>query len=344
MHIGIAALGAWLASASTASAQHTIIRQDGVEVACKVLGSANGQLRYDPGSGEKPIACGEVLAIIDERLMVHADPCAAAAALDRTSPNCASVLQKNGSVVKCEVIAGMDDYWRIRTSAGVRTVPAGEVAGVLNGGEAFLFTEDKYAKQFMSDANTLRMINDVSQCPSGYGEVRTARSQARQKPILEAAQKKAAIERAKANDGAGPVVKARMDKQADGLFQDAYKDRVETSSVPKDGGPVQTRRRMAHDYLIHLLSLGKKYTHVKVDFADFRIGELERQEDGSYKGIITVQQVFAGEIDGQRVYGDVTVKNIEIDIRQYDKLTKDGMKKFWDVFLGDISVVTTQRD
>ncbi len=310
--------------------------------------------------------------------------------LDRTSPNCASVLQKNGSVVKCEVIAGMDDYWRIRTSAGVRTVPAGEVAGVLNGGEAFLFTEDKYAKQFMSDANTLRMINDVSQCPSGYGEVRTARSQARQKPILEAAQKKAAIERAKANDGAGPVVKARMDtarglteefdaakltaigvekvkqleadmkmitdgavslsvrqekcKQADGLFQDAYKDRVETSSVPKDGGPVQTRRRMAHDYLIHLLSLGKKYTHVKVDFADFRIGELERQEDGSYKGIITVQQVFAGEIDGQRVYGDVTVKNIEIDIRQYDKLTKDGMKKFWDVFLGDISVVTTQRD
>ena len=385
----IAVLFALLAFARIAGAQHTIIKKGGQEVACRVLGGANGSLRYDPGSGERTIACGEVLAIIDERLMAHADPCAAA--LDKTTPNCASLLLKNGSVVKCEVRAALDTYWKIRTKDGERIEQDDNVVGtIMSNGEAS-FTDLKFAQQFMSDANTMRMINDVKQCPSGYGEVQTVRSQAKTLPRVQRAEKQAAIERAKANGGAGAAVKARMDtarglmaefdadklteqgmqkvkrlegymktivdgsvalaarqkqcEEADGLFEDPYKNQVETSSVPSGGGQVVRRKRSAHDYLVHLSLLGKKYTQVAVEFADLQyVGDIEEQPDGSYRGIISVQQVFAGEIDGVRVYGDVTTKNFEVIIKKYTKITVDGKKDLWDVFLGDISVVTTQRD
>ena len=54
--------------------------------------------------------------------------------------------------------------------------------------------------------------------------------------------------------------------------------------------------------------------------------------------------MFAGEIDGVGVSGDVTTKNFEVIIKKYTKITVDGKKDLWDVFLGDISVVTTQRN
>ncbi|HMU13614.1 MAG TPA: hypothetical protein PKE53_06390 [Flavobacteriales bacterium] len=388
----IATLIIGLAFTGSVQAQHTIIKKSGGQTAGKVVGIAAGLLRYqlDPTSDEVSTwPCNDVLAIIDERLVVHAgNPCEAVGELGKAQRNCASLLMKDGSVVKCQVTSELDTYRKIRTKDGERTEPDDDVVGIINGDEVD-FTDMKFALRFMSDANTVRMINDVSQCPSGYGEVGTTRSAKKNLPRVEAAQKKAAIARAKANSGTVPVVKAPVDtsrglmeefdaekltaigvdkvrrleaymkvitdgkvaqaaraeqcKQADALFGDAYENKVQSSTVPADGGPVRTRSVIAHDYLTRLLTMGKKYSKVEVEFADLQIGELEMQPDGSYRGIITVQQRFAGEVDGQLVYGDVTVKHIEITIKQYDKLTPEGMKKFWDVFLGDISVVTTQR-
>ena len=151
-------------------AQHTIIKKDGNPISCQVLGAANGQLKitYDPGSGTtKNFPCAEVLAIIDERLIVHTDPCEAAMKLAQATGErqCASLILKDNSVVKGNNLSYMDDYVRIHTLTGDRNVPI-DFVGQITEGEGVVFQNEEFAKKLLSDPVIVRAINDTAQCPS----------------------------------------------------------------------------------------------------------------------------------------------------------------------------------
>ena len=80
-----------------------------------------------------------------------------------------------------------------------------------------------------------------------------------------------------------------------------------------------------------------------VQWADLNYAsDFEQQPDGSYQAVISVQQRFVGQVDGVETYSDVTNENVTGTLGQYEKLTDDGFKKLWDVFLGDIGVSSTQ--
>ena len=70
----------------------------------------------------------------------------------------------------------------------------------------------------------------------------------------------------------------------------------------------------------------------------FRLGQ-----DGRYYGMIAAQQLFRGYLDDEIVYQDVTEKNIEIVLAQYDVFDEGVKKKKWDVLLSNVGVKQTRE-
>jgi hypothetical protein len=197
--------------AVVAAAQHTLIKRDGHTLTGQVMSSATGQLTYtlDPGSGKnRTLPCGDVLVYIDEALVVHTDPCEAA---NRPKPtdaksNCASLIRKDNSVVKGNIIAFMEDYIKIRTLTAEKNEPLSDIVGQLTQGEGVIFQNEEYARKLMADQIVVRAVNDIAQCPSEPVLNKPGYSLKQAKAKFDVGKKKAALAKAGISPGPGPVV------------------------------------------------------------------------------------------------------------------------------------------
>ncbi|MBP6392598.1 MAG: hypothetical protein KA352_17035, partial [Flavobacteriales bacterium] len=87
------------------------------------------------------------------------------------------------------------------------------------------------------------------------------------------------------------------------------------------------------------------YDLVKIEWADIQYAsDFELQMDGSYTAVVSIQQRFTGMVDGEVYYSDVTNKNVQIKLRTYEKVQEGRTTVLWDVFLGDIGVVSTKSE
>ena len=81
------------------------------------------------------------------------------------------------------------------------------------------------------------------------------------------------------------------------------------------------------------------YSKVTIEDAELTfVGNFVKNEDGSYHGIVVVQQTFTGYLEGKPVYTDRTKKDFEIDVRFTEQIKDGEVKELIDVFLGNISV------
>jgi hypothetical protein len=124
--------------------------------------------------------------------------------------------------------------------------------------------------------------------------------------------------------------------QAVGLFVNEQAT-VEVSSLYRD----EKRKYPIRTYLNRL----KFYRDSEVEVTWTNVSyftKFRKAPDGNYYGTITLQQVYRRSVDGRMVYGDVTRKNIEVVLKQYDKLVSGQLQTLWDVFLSDIGVLSTE--
>ncbi len=73
------------------------------------------------------------------------------------------------------------------------------------------------------------------------------------------------------------------------------------------------------------------------------VSRFYKGDDGRYYGTITAQQLFRGFVDNKIQYQDVTEKNIEVVLGQYEVFDQGAKKQRWEVFLSDISVQQTRE-
>ena len=74
------------------------------------------------------------------------------------------------------------------------------------------------------------------------------------------------------------------------------------------------------------------------------VNQIKRSEDGTYHGIITVEQLFRGyNSENLVVYQDLTEKNILVVIKPYSQVVDGKEIEKWDVFLSDIGVQSTSK-
>lgn len=232
----MAALTIVLSVATAARSQQLLVLNDGSPIGCQVLGAANGQIKFtlDPSSGKSTFKpCSEVIAFIDEALIVHTDPCDAATKpkAEPTKRNCASLVRRDNTVVKGDVTSYMDDYIKIRTLTADMNVPVSDIVGQLTESEEISFTNADYAKKLMSDPVIVRMINDASQCPASGPVAKVGYSPKRSKSNFDAGKKKAALARAAAAKDQ-PVItyKDTVDR---GLLEELDFDTFKTIALAK---------------------------------------------------------------------------------------------------------------
>lgn len=187
-------------------AQHTLIKKDGNQIGCQVLSAVGGQLKYtlDPSSGKSmSIACPDVLAYIDDALIVHTDPCEAVGKPkgEDVKKNCASLIRKDNSVVKGNVISDMDDYIKVRTLTSDMNIPLSELVGQLLENGEIVFQNEDYAHKLMADQVVVSAMNNTAQCPSSLVKTVTGYSPKKAKEKFDVAKKKAAVAKARPTTG-----------------------------------------------------------------------------------------------------------------------------------------------
>lgn len=377
------------------ASQCTIFKKDGSQLGVTVQGAANGQLKfsYDPSSGKSNyLACSEVVAYIDEALIVHTDPCDAAnkPAGEPAKRNCGSLILRDNSVVKGR-ITFMEGYAKVQALSGDRNVQESDIVGQITEGDGVMFQNEESVRSLMTNQVVVRAINDIGQCPvaiqpkTGYGPKKA-------KEKFDAAKKKEAIAKAKARATLPPpgitvvnykdtvargllevldfdtfslialkkverlglyihqiadkkmsmTLRDKAARQGMDLFENPLTNTVQVSKLIKGKASPTPSNKKVVNYLQTDLKYNK-YDEVDIQWADLNYAsDFEQQPDGSYQAVISVQQRFVGKVDGVETYSDVTNKNVTVTLRQYEKLTDDGFKKLWDVFLGDIGVSSTQ--
>lgn len=159
------------------SAQHVLYKKDNGQIGCQVKSVTNGNLNYslDPGSARTiSISCADLLAYIDESLILHVDPCEAAARppAESVKHNCASLVLKDNSVVKGNITQFMDDYIKMKTSTGERNVPISDVVGQLTEDGEMSFLNDEFRGKLLADQTVVRAMNNFAQCPTSGEKVR----------------------------------------------------------------------------------------------------------------------------------------------------------------------------
>ncbi len=113
---------------------------------------------------------------------------------------------------------------------------------------------------------------------------------------------------------------------------------VTVSSLNKE----EHQRYRIREYLRRIRMLAYDQVELQWRNIDY-ITKLRLGPDGNYYGIITIQQLFRGFIDGKVQYQDVTQKDIEVMLTTY-KVEKNGKEELiWDVFLSDIGVQQTKE-
>jgi hypothetical protein len=111
--------------------------------------------------------------------------------------------------------------------------------------------------------------------------------------------------------------------------------RVEVSSGKKQAiASYKIREYLERLKLLH-------YDQVEIQWYEIGyVSQLRQDPDGRYYGTVTISQRFKGISDGKPVYEDITTKHIQVVLERLE-LDKDKKEHYWDVRLGDISVVET---
>lgn len=121
------------------------------------------------------------------------------------------------------------------------------------------------------------------------------------------------------------------------LFMDEERI-IQVSSVNRSD--VRTYR--IREYLNHLQLL--PYTKIEMEWVEIGyVSNLRKGTDGKYYGVITIKQKFTGYNGDLPSYQDVTVKHIEVVLKQVDVGYQGKMIQCWEVFLGNISVKETRK-
>ncbi len=125
-------------------------------------------------------------------------------------------------------------------------------------------------------------------------------------------------------------------ENAIGLF-DSENHSVEVSSKyrpDKSKFPIRT-------YLNRIRMLN--YQKVTIDAASFTyVSNFKLGPDGNYYGIAKFRQLFVGYRENRPIYRDITTKSIAVVLKPYQKSIDGQSQEFWDVFLGDISVINIE--
>lgn len=112
---------------------------------------------------------------------------------------------------------------------------------------------------------------------------------------------------------------------------------VQVSSVKNELKP----KFKVKTYLQKIRNLN--YDDVEIEWADFQYAsDFYLGKDGNYYAYIVFSQRFTGTTDNKVMYQDITTKRTEIVLKFYEKASQGELKKMWDVFLGDISVLQTE--
>lgn len=146
----------------------------------------------------------------------------------------------------------------------------------------------------------------------------------------------------------GSYLSTITDERVDELYQDDavklaldlfYDDNrmVEVSSL--NGEEVESFK--IADYLNRLRML--TYARVEMVWNQVAyVNQIRSGEDGEYRGIISVEQIFKGyNSDDVVVYQDITQKNIEIIVKPLKQIIDGEEISKWDVYLSDIGVKST---
>ena len=347
-------------------AQQTLVRADGSQLSGQVQRISGDHVDFvvagGRSTGTTSVPCGEVLCIVDGSLRVHTRPCGGNAGdLAGNEPTCNALLRNDNQVLKGTITRWADDRFTIRTGSGDVNVPRSDVAGVLSPGHVeFSFTPERL-RALMANGSVLNALNDASKCPPvaaprtvQYSEkwiapkFERAASETASEDLDFARFKDVALEKTKrlsgyieqiTNKELSSIVKDKAVDQAIGLFE--RPDNIVHVSNATTG---TQKEHLITRYLgSHLRMLN--YDLVKIEWADIQYAsDFELQMDGSYTAVVSIQQRFTGMVDGEVYYSDVTNKNVQIKLRTYEKVQEGRTTVLWDVFLGDIGVVSTKTE
>lgn len=146
----------------------------------------------------------------------------------------------------------------------------------------------------------------------------------------------------------GSYLSTITDERVDELYQDdavrlaldLFYDEERMVEVSSLNGEKTVSFKIS-DYLEHLRML----TYAKVEMVWNQVAyvnQLRAGEDGEYRGIISVEQIFRGyNSDNIVVYQDITQKNIEIIVKPLKQIIDGEEISKWDVYLSDIGVKST---
>ena len=378
----------WMMDTATAQVEPVLVNKDGRQSSCVLDGAANGTLSYKlfpEATRVEKIPCADVLVYIDASLNVYKDACAVVGKPAPTTiqRNCASLIGKDRSVIKCDILEHGDQF-KVRTALGDKTVPESQVAVHLEADGALGFQRTEDVVSLLSDPEVLRKMNDVSQCPALAPKAGTIRA-----PKQHAERLKAAYDRQKEVNKVKPrtTKPLNVDTTGRGVMKEPdfdafdsiamYKVKrlegfigqivnIEKSMVDRDNAALEAIKLFNSPTLnkVEVSSLrgGKevrrnhsvgtyfnsvlKSTKAKVDVKWSQMvfaSDWEMQEDSSYRATISIQQTYVKELDGRVVYSDVTNKNIDVIAQVYDKFENGRFEKWWDVFLGDIGVTNSTK-
>lgn len=82
-----------------------------------------------------------------------------------------------------------------------------------------------------------------------------------------------------------------------------------------------------------------KYRNVQIEWYNIQYASKFRiNPDGTYTGIIELEQKFTGMANDKKVYEDITRKTVEVYMQSFNKLKGGEMIQEWNVFLGNIGI------
>lgn len=115
---------------------------------------------------------------------------------------------------------------------------------------------------------------------------------------------------------------------------------METSSVNSN----YIKRQPMKQYFINIMN-NRAYSNIKIEQSDIiRVDNLRKVGEGKYEAVAHICQYFAGYNDnGQIRYGDITEKAVKILIDYYEIPNSFGGEIIYDIKLGNMKVLSTER-
>lgn len=102
--------------------------------------------------------------------------------------------------------------------------------------------------------------------------------------------------------------------------------------------------RPIRKYLVKMSQIQYEKVDIKWRQGVF-IGNIQKQEDGTYRGVVAIEQEFTGYngSEANYAYHDVTKKRLEFVIKIWDAMENGKEKTYMDVYLGNIGVTESVK-